>query len=101
MSRRRITIRPARPTDCRLMPELWARAGIRLGSTDNAKALRLRLRRDRDLFLVAVHGSRLVGTLIAGWDGWRASMARLAVDPEYRGERIARRLVERAERALR
>jgi ribosomal protein S18 acetylase RimI-like enzyme len=42
------------------------------------------LRRDRRLFLLAWDNSRLVGSLIGGWDGWRASMARLAVDPAYR-----------------
>lgn len=38
---------------------------------------------------------------MAGWDGWRASMARLAVDPHYRRIGLARSLVERVERKLR
>jgi ribosomal protein S18 acetylase RimI-like enzyme len=38
---------------------------------------------------------------MAGWDGWRASMARLAVDPQYRRIGLARALVERVERELR
>ncbi len=101
MASRRIMIRPATRRDCRMLPALWFRAGIRLGSTDNDNALRIRLRRDRDLFLVAVDGGRIVGSLICGWDGWRASMARLAVDPDYRGVGIAARLVQRAERGLR
>jgi ribosomal protein S18 acetylase RimI-like enzyme len=38
---------------------------------------------------------------MAGWDGWRASMARLAIDPQYRRIGLARSLVERVERELR
>jgi ribosomal protein S18 acetylase RimI-like enzyme len=96
-----ITIRAARPTDCDGLLELWKRAGIRSNVADEKKMVRVRLAQDRDLFLLAWHGRRMVGSLIAGWDGWRGSMARLAVDPAYRGNRIAQRLVERAEARLR
>lgn len=96
-----MTIRPARPADIDRLLELWKRAGIRSNVTDEKKMLKVRLAKDRDLFLVACHGSRIVGSLIAGWDGWRGSMARLAVDPAYRGKRIAQRLVERTEARLR
>jgi ribosomal protein S18 acetylase RimI-like enzyme len=94
-------VRPARSTDCQAMLDLWARSGIRSSAPDEAFSVRNRLRRDRELFLVALHKSRLVATLIAGWDGWRGTMARLAVDPSYRRERIARRLLAAAEARLR
>ena len=96
-----ITIRAARPADCSGLLELWKRAGIRSNVTNEKTMLQVRLAKDRDLFLVAWHGPRMVGSLIAGWDGWRGSMARLAVDPAYRGNRIAQRLVERTEARLR
>jgi ribosomal protein S18 acetylase RimI-like enzyme len=96
-----ITIRAARLIDCDGLLELWKRAGIRSNVTNEKKMLRVRLARDRDLFLVAWHGRRIVGSLIAGWDGWRGSMARLAVDPAYRGNRIAQRLLVRTEARLR
>jgi len=50
---------------------------------------------------VAVDGDRIVGTLIAGWDGWRAALYRLAVDPDYRRRGIARALVSVGEERLR
>jgi len=53
------------------------------------------------LFLVAEEGGRLVGTVIAGWDGWRGNMYRLAVLPRFRRRGIARSLVAEAERRLR
>ena len=55
----------------------------------------------RICLLVARFEGRVVGTLIAGWDGWRAQMARLAVEPSLRRSGIARRLVEDGERRLR
>ena len=70
-------------------------------ATDDDLAIHIRLRRDRNLFLVAVDGSQIVGTLIAGWDGWRGSMARLAVHPSYRRRGIAQRLLDVAEARLR
>ena len=41
--------------------------------------------------LVAEDGARLVGALIAAWDGWRGNMYRLAVHPEHRRRGIASR----------
>jgi N-acetylglutamate synthase len=38
---------------------------------------------------------------MAGCEGWRASMARLTVDPQYRRIGLARALVERVERERR
>jgi ribosomal protein S18 acetylase RimI-like enzyme len=50
---------------------------------------------------VAEVDGRIVGALIAASDGWRGSMYRLAVDPQYRGRGIARRLVACGEARLR
>ena len=50
--------------------------------------------------LVAIAGERLVGSLIAAWDGWRGNMYRLAVLPERRREGIATALVREGERLL-
>jgi ribosomal protein S18 acetylase RimI-like enzyme len=41
-----------------------------------------------------------VGSVIAGWDGWRGSLYRLAVVPDYRRHGLGRRLLDEAERRL-
>ncbi len=57
--------------------------------------------RDPDALIVAVEGDRIVGTIIAGWDGWRCHLYRLAVDPQRRRNGIGRALIEAAESRIR
>lgn len=52
------------------------------------------------LCFVAVIGARVVGTVMAGYDGHRGWVYRLAVLPEHRREGIATHLMQRAEAAL-
>lgn len=61
-------------------------------------ALRLR---DPGALLVAVDGTTIVGTIIAGWDGWRCHLYRLAVAPHRRRAGIGRRLIAAAEERFR
>ncbi len=53
-----------------------------------------------DLFLVAVRGERVVGTVVAGFDGVRGWVHRLAVDPTERRRGIASALMGVAESDL-
>ncbi|HLZ69852.1 MAG TPA: GNAT family N-acetyltransferase [Dehalococcoidia bacterium] len=96
-----LTLRPCRIEDIPAVLALWQRAGAVPRPTDHAAALRLRLERDAELFLLALDGDRLAGSLLGGWDGWRGNMYRLAVDPDYRRTGVARRLVLAVESALR
>src|SRR6476660_3670746 len=96
-----VEIRPCRIGDVEAVLALWRRADAVPRPTDRPDALRRRLARDRDLFVLAWDGSRLVGSLMGGWDGWRGQMYRLAIDPDYRRLGLARRLVEAVETRLR
>ncbi|HEY7295269.1 MAG TPA: GNAT family N-acetyltransferase [Dehalococcoidia bacterium] len=96
-----IELRPCRLQEIEAVLTLWQRAEAVPRPTDNVGALRLRLERDPELFVLAWDGERLVGSLLGGWDGWRGNMYRLAIDPAYRRRGIARRLVAAVEAALR
>jgi ribosomal protein S18 acetylase RimI-like enzyme len=67
---------------------------------DTAEAVRRLIERDADALMLVVDGDVIVGTLAAGWDGWRCHLYRLAVHPEYRRRGIARALLARAETRL-
>ncbi|WP_261561629.1 GNAT family N-acetyltransferase [Frankia tisae] len=68
---------------------------------DTADAVRILLIRDPDACLVARQGGRIVGSLITGWDGWRAHLYRLAVHPGMRRQGIGRALLDAAAARLR
>jgi ribosomal protein S18 acetylase RimI-like enzyme len=49
---------------------------------------------------IATIDGRIVGSLVAGWDGWRAHLCRLAVHPAARRRGIGRQLLACAELRL-
>ncbi len=59
------------------------------------------LERDPSALLVAELGDQLVGSVIAGWDGWRGHLYRLAVHPDRSREGVGRALLVAAESRLR
>jgi ribosomal protein S18 acetylase RimI-like enzyme len=70
-------IRPATDADLDAVLDLWRRGTPVVSHTDDGRGLRTLLARDPEALLVAEDDGdgRLVGTLIATWDGWRAGSA--------------------------
>jgi ribosomal protein S18 acetylase RimI-like enzyme len=68
---------------------------------DTATAVEALLARDPEALLLAVDGDELIGSIIAGWDGWRCHLYRLAVAPAYRRRGIGRQLIDAAEERFR
>ena len=79
---------------------LWRAAGSVPSVSDDPASLERLLETRADALLVAEVDGRIVGTIIAGWDGWRANFYRLAVLPSARRRGIALQLVNEAERRL-
>lgn len=96
-----VDLRPATPDDVDALLALWAVAAENdARPADTADAVARLLARDAGACLVAELDGRLIGSVIAGWDGWRAHLYRLAVDPAVRRRGIARRLIDAAEDRL-
>ena len=96
-----IGIRPCAAGDVAAVLALWRGSEASPSPTDTPEAVARLLREPAAALLVAVDGAHVVGTVIAGWDGWRGNIYRLAVLAGYRRRGIARALVAEAEAALR
>jgi ribosomal protein S18 acetylase RimI-like enzyme len=95
-----IAIRRARADEARALLELWRAAGSSPSTTDVEEYVRATIEWSGSSVLVAESDGRLVGSLIAGFDGWRGNLYRLAVLPERRRSGIATALVREGERLL-
>jgi ribosomal protein S18 acetylase RimI-like enzyme len=96
-----VMIREARADEVEDILNLWTAAGSGPSVTDTPEHLEMLTERMPDLFLVAERDGRLVGSIIGGWDGWRAHIYRLAVHPDLRRQGLARRLTAEIESRLR
>jgi ribosomal protein S18 acetylase RimI-like enzyme len=96
-----LIVRSGTPEDVDTVLRLWREADAVVSTTDHADALHVLLDRDPDALLIAEVADEPVGTLIVGWDGWRANLYRLAVLPARRRRGIARGLVVAAQERLR
>src|SRR3990170_825706 len=87
-------IREATPSDFDAILSLWASIDRHTGLADRPEYLRTFHDFSPDLFLVAESDGRIVGTVIGGWDGWRANIARLATDAAFRRGGVAMPLLQ-------
>ncbi len=81
---------------------LWQNAGpgIGLGRSDTRDEVAKKLQRDPDLFLLALDGEEIIGTVIGGFDGRRGLIYHLAVEQAYRARGIGKMLMDEIERRL-
>lgn len=99
-----IAIREFRyPEDYEAARRLWQEMekGVRVGPSDAPEEIEKKLQRDPDLFLVAEHNGRIIGTVIGGFDGRRGMIYHLAVAREHRGTGVGSRLMAEVESRLR
>ncbi|GAA1834303.1 GNAT family N-acetyltransferase [Luedemannella flava] len=94
-----LVFRPATSSDVAAVLEFWASAAEDAHRpTDTAEAVERLIARDPDALVLAVDtDDRVVGSIVAGWDGWRCHIYRLAVAPDRRREGIGRALITAAE----
>jgi ribosomal protein S18 acetylase RimI-like enzyme len=96
-----IALRPATAADIAAVLTFWAEATSEPSSTDDADGVEVLLTRSPGSLILAVDDGTIVGSVIAGWDGWRGTLYRLAVAPTHRRRGVATALVDEAERCLR
>lgn len=67
---------------------------------DSDKVISTKLTVQPELFFVAIREDHVVGTIVAGFDGVRGWVHRLAVRPDQRRQRLATKLMQQAEIGL-
>jgi ribosomal protein S18 acetylase RimI-like enzyme len=102
LSGEEITIRRCRREEARAVLELWAEERSEHASTaDRLADVERLIDASPAALLVAVRGDEIVGALIAGWDGWRGNMYRLAVREGQRRQGVGTGLARAGEDYLR
>lgn len=81
---------------------LWDRTGLHYDreDRDSREFLERQIFDDHVAIFILRHEGQIIGSIIASSDGRKGWLNRLAIDPEYRGRRLATRLVEKAEEFL-
>ena len=96
-----IILRRCLEADIEFVLELWLAAGSTPSVTDTRETLLVTINSAAALLIVADIGGVVAGSVIAGFDGWRGNIYRLAVHPDFQRRGLARRLVTAAEDWLR
>ena len=81
---------------------LWEESGLsyRPKGRDSKELLQKQIEENHDLYLGAFSNDKLIGCVIATFDGRKGWINRLAVSPEYRRQGIGQQLIDAAEKAL-
>ena len=96
-----LEIRAYRESDQDAVVALWRECGLVVPWNDPRKDIHRKLRIQREMFLVGSLGSRLVATVMVGYEGHRGWINYLAVATECRKRGFGRRLMDEAETHLR
>lgn len=94
-------IRPYRAEDETAVIDLWTACDLVVPHNDPRKDIRRKLRIDPEWFLVGERGAHLIATCMVGYEGHRGWINYLAVAPIVRRQRVAARMMDRAEKILR
>ncbi|MFF9161069.1 GNAT family N-acetyltransferase [Streptomyces longwoodensis] len=92
-----LRIRAAVPADLDAVLAFWRTAAEGTSISDDRDGVERLLARDPEALVLAESAGDLVGTVIAGFDGWRCHLYRLAVHPGHRRRGVGSALLAAAE----
>ncbi|MCD9899850.1 GNAT family N-acetyltransferase [Streptomyces sp. MT29] len=92
-----LSIRSATAADLDTVLAFWKVSAEGTSISDDGDGVARLVERDPDALILAERDGTLVGTVIAGFDGWRCHLYRLAVHPEQRRRGVGGALLTAAE----
>ncbi|GAA2508550.1 GNAT family N-acetyltransferase [Streptomyces gobitricini] len=92
-----LRIRAASPADLDTVLAFWKVAAEGTSISDDRDGVERLVARDPGALILAERGGDLAGTVIAGFDGWRCHLYRLAVHPGHRRRGVGAALLAAAE----
>jgi len=93
-----LSIRSATAADLDTVLAFWKVSAEGTSISDDGDGVARLVERDPDALILAERDGTLVGTVIAGFDGWRCHLYRLAVHPEQRRKGVGGALLTAAEK---
>ena len=96
-----MTIRPFQPADAAGVVALWQACDLLRPQNNPHQDIARKLKVNPEWFLVAEADGRIVGAVMAGYEGHRGWINYLAVDPARRRGGLGRKLMAEAEQRLR
>jgi len=93
-------IRKYNPDDYETVSALWEKAGIQLTLSDRKEELHRVLQYNPDLFLVGEIDAQIIAALMGTYDGRRAYVHHLAVDPKYQHQGLGTEMMNHFETLL-
>ncbi|MGW7659040.1 GNAT family N-acetyltransferase [Streptomyces sp. NPDC054756] len=92
-----LRLRSATARDLDAVLAFWKSAAEGTSISDDRDGVERLVARDPDALILAELDGELAGTVIAGFDGWRCHLYRLAVHPDRRRQGIGSALLAAAE----
>jgi ribosomal protein S18 acetylase RimI-like enzyme len=102
ISNKKIVLRPLTIDDYQNMIECWNKSQlpVKIKGREGRQSIEKEMQNTEVLFVGVFEGEKLVGLVIANYDGRRGWINRLAILPEYRKLGLASALVTKAEEFL-
>lgn len=95
-----MNIRPFNIKDQAPLIALWREVGLVTPQNNPKKDIERKLKVSPELFLVAMHDTNVIGSIMGGYDGHRGWVNYLAVSPRFQRHGIATQLMQKIEADL-
>lgn len=96
-----MTVRQFQEPDREVVIALWRACGLVVPQNDPNKDINRKLAFQPDLFLVAEVDGKIVGAIMAGYEGHRGAINYLAVQPDHQHQGLGKLLMQEATAKLR